>query len=137
MANCSDPGECRSPRRLATARCLWFPPHFWHAAGTIVSMHLAAGILYAVAAVCELARVALVVDLALKLGLMLRTGALTRLDGGDASGRKAQPDLADVLVVLAKNAARPWIASIFIVVGILAGTASNFLTLCDGLLILA
>jgi hypothetical protein len=105
------------------------PARFWHAAGTISSMHLAAGILYAVAAVCELTGVVLVVDLALKLGLMLRTGALGRLDGGDAAGRKPQPDMADVLEVLAKNAARPWIASIFVVVGILVGTASNFLTL--------
>ncbi len=92
-------------------------------------MHIAAGILYALAATFEVAGVALVVSLALKLRRMLRTDALSRIDGGDASGRKSQPDSLDVLALLTEDAARPWAASALLVAGILAGTAGNFLTL--------
>lgn len=92
-------------------------------------MHVIAGIMYGLAASFEVAGVALVVSLALKLRRMLRTGALGRIDGGDASGRKAQPDSLDVLALLTDDAARPWVASALLVAGILAGAAGNFLTL--------
>lgn len=112
------------------------PARFWHEAGTISSMHIVAGTLYFLAAACELIGVLLVIDLAVKLRGILRTGVLVRIegggyrgriDGGDASGRSSQPDLADVLGLLAEEAARPWIASAFVVAGILAGTVGNFL----------
>ena len=92
-------------------------------------MHIAAGILYALAAAFEIAGVALVVSLARKIRRMLRTGALSRIDGGDASGRKRQPDSLDILALLTEDAARPWVASALLVAGILAGAAGNFLTL--------
>lgn len=91
-------------------------------------MHIAAGILYALAAVFEIVGVALVVCLALKIRRRLRTGALNRIDAGDASGRKPQPDSLDILALLTEDAARPWVASVLLVAGILAGTAGNFLT---------
>jgi hypothetical protein len=92
-------------------------------------MHLAAGILYALSAVFEIAGVALVISLAVKLRRILRTGALSRIDGGDALGRKSQPDSLDVLGLLTEDAARPWVASALLVAGILAGAAGNFLIL--------
>lgn len=92
-------------------------------------MFFAAAFLYALAAVCELAGVALVVDFARRLRRLLLTGALGRIDSGDASGRTSQPDLSDVIELLAKDAAGPWVASVLLVVGILAGAAGSFLTL--------
>lgn len=92
-------------------------------------MHIAAGFLYALALVCELAGLALVVDLAHKLRVVLRTGALGRIDGGDALGRSSQPQLGDVVELLAKDAASPSVAVALLVIGILAGAAGNFLTL--------
>lgn len=92
-------------------------------------MHIAAGVLYALAAVCELAGIALVVDFARKLSRLLPTGALGRIDGGDALGRSSQPQLGDVVELLAKDAARPCVASALLAVGIVAGTVGNFLTL--------
>jgi len=92
-------------------------------------MRIAAGFLYALALVCELAGLALVVDLAHKLRVMLRTGALGRIDGGDALGQSSQLQLGDVVELLAKDAASPWVAAALLVIGILAGAAGNFLTL--------
>jgi hypothetical protein len=92
-------------------------------------MHIAAGILYVVAAAFEISGVILVVRLALRIRRMLATDALSRVDGGAASGRKLQPDSFDILAVLTEDAARPWIASPLLIAGILAGTAGNFLTL--------
>jgi hypothetical protein len=92
-------------------------------------MHIAAGILYALAATCEIWGVVLVVIFANKIRSMLRTDALSRIDGGDASGRKSQPDSIDILELLAKNAASPCFVSALLIAGILAGTAGSFLTL--------
>jgi hypothetical protein len=90
-------------------------------------MHIAAGILYALAAAFEIAGVVLVVRLAFKIRRMLRTGALSRIDAGDASGQKSQPDSLDMLALLAEDASSPWIASALLIAGILAGTVGNFL----------
>jgi hypothetical protein len=92
-------------------------------------MHIAAGILYAIGASFELLGVVLIVRLAFNLRRILRTGALGRIDGGNAFGQKDAPDLSDVLELLVDDAARPWIASALLIAGILAGAAGNFLTL--------
>lgn len=92
-------------------------------------MRVVAGILYVLAALLEITAVVLVVRFASKLRRRLRTGALSRIDGGDASGRKSQPDSLDVLALLTENAVRPWLASTLLVVGILAETVASLLTL--------
>jgi hypothetical protein len=92
-------------------------------------VHIVAGFLYAVAALCELLGILLVVKLARKLRHVLRTGAVGRIDGGDASGHSSQLDAADVLGLLAEDAAYPRVAIALLVAGIIAGTAGSFLTL--------
>jgi hypothetical protein len=92
-------------------------------------MHVVAGILDVFAASLEITGVLLVVRFASKVRRTLRTGALGRIDGCDASGRTSQPDSIDLVALLTDNAAHPWLASTLLAVGILAGTVASLLTL--------
>jgi hypothetical protein len=92
-------------------------------------MHLAAWILYILAAVCQLAGVVLLLGFAFQLRRVLLTGALTRIDAGDARGQRSQRDLSDVVSLLAENQAHPWVGSALVVIGIVAGTVGSCLTL--------
>lgn len=92
-------------------------------------MHIFIGVLYAIGAVCELLGVVLVAWFACRLRRVLRTGALGRIDAGDASGQRTEPDLDNVVGLLAEDAARPWVAAGLLVTGVLAEAVANFLSL--------